>query len=90
MCTVHTIEGRGAPGGFGAAGTQTIRAAAGAGLDDLVQAHLYLPDLRGLGAAVPTWEAAVRDHRPAGNAVSVGPLPVPGCVVMLDAGARVR
>lgn len=64
--------------------------AAGAGLDDVVSARLYLSDLRLLGSALPAWEAAFGSSPPAGSAVGVGPLSVPGCRVMMDAICRVR
>lgn len=67
-----------------------ILRAAGGGLDDVVSARLYLPDLRRLGTALPAWREAFGDSPPTGSAIGVGPLPVAGCEIMVDAIAAAR
>ncbi len=68
---------------------ESICSAAGTGLDNLVQLRLFLPDLSRLGEVLPVWYNAFGSHTPTGTALGVGPLLVPGCLVLADAIAYV-
>ena len=68
---------------------QKICAAAGADLDDLIQVRLFFPDLRDFGPALFAWKNVFGSSSPTGTALGVGPLPVPGCRVLMDAIAHV-
>jgi len=66
-----------------------VCAAAGTGLENLIEVRLFFSHLPDFGAALHVWRDAFGDDPPTGTALGVGALLVPGCVVMADAVAYV-
>lgn len=66
-----------------------ICTAAGTGMEDLIEVRLFFSHLPDFGAALHVWRGVFGDCPPTGTALGVGPLLVPGCVVMAEAVAHV-